>query len=142
MSDGELVVNSSHTTVKTLKWTTQVKELDIQVIASWSYVGIYSLGFQGVFSAAYRQTYGSAGENPNPQASSEGPYYSSGYTATYESQYEGAYTAPLGVYSGSYESDTEEGVYYMGAYNASGSGVFSFDGATIANNILLIQDLH
>jgi hypothetical protein len=94
-----------------------------EAIYSQGFEGIYSAGFEGIYSqgftAGYTFTYGSGGESPNPQASSEGPtysgtysqgftgIYSQGFTAIYSGQFTGIYSGQFtGIYSNQYTGTT------------------------------------
>jgi hypothetical protein len=95
----------------------------VDTIYSQGYEGIYSSGFEGIYSAAYEGlysqgfqggytfTYGSGGESPNPQASSEGTtysgIYSQGFIGIYSSNYVGIYSSGFtGIYSNQYTGAT------------------------------------
>ena len=85
------------------------------IVYSTGYEGIYSAAYEGIYSGTYSQgftggytlTYGSGGESPNPQASSEGPTYSAtysqGFTGAYAAFYSGQY---VGIYSFDYTGGT------------------------------------
>ena len=85
------------------------------IVYSTGYEGIYSAAYEGLYSGTYSSgftggytlTYGSGGESPNPQASSEGPTYSAtysqGFTGAYAAFYSGQY---VGIYSFDYTGGT------------------------------------
>ncbi len=104
---------NSYDRVTTLQDT--IYSVGYEGIYSAAYEGIYSSAYEGIYSqgftGGYTLTYGSGGESPNPQASSEGPTYSgtysSGFTGIYSSNYVGIYSGQYsGFYSGQYTGST------------------------------------
>ena len=95
------------------------------------YTGAYAGGYAGAYAGGYTLTYGSSSYiwDPNPQVSSEGPTYSSTFSATYSGTYSG-------IYSGTYSSGFE-GIYssgFTGIYSTAYGGIYSGQYAGIYSN--------